>query len=108
MSYIGLLMRYVGLPMSRVALPTLLLTAAAALLAMTRQCAAGAPDVSSADDDQWVRNGRDVGGSYYSPLADINPSSLHRIGFVWDYHLGTRRGSRGDAAGDRRHHVCGR
>jgi len=78
--------------MSRVALPTFLLMAAAALLGMSQPCAAGAPDASSADGDEWVRNGRDAGGSYNSPLADINPSSLHRIGFVWDYRLGTRRG----------------
>lgn len=44
------------------------------------------------DEDQWLRNGRDAGGSYYSPLTDIDRRSVSRLGFAWDYHLGTKRG----------------
>lgn len=46
----------------------------------------------SPDDGQWVRNGRDAGGSYYSPLTDIDRHTVNRLGFAWDYRLGTRRG----------------
>ena len=42
--------------------------------------------------DQWLTPGRDIGGTYYSPLADISDQNIARIGFAWDYHTGTRRG----------------
>jgi len=44
------------------------------------------------EPDQWLTAGRDAGGTYYSPLADINSTNVGRLGFAWDYHLGTRRG----------------
>jgi quinohemoprotein ethanol dehydrogenase len=44
------------------------------------------------EPDQWLTPGRDIGGTYYSPLADINDQNIARIGFAWDYHTGTRRG----------------
>ncbi|MGO9632631.1 MAG: PQQ-dependent dehydrogenase, methanol/ethanol family [Steroidobacteraceae bacterium] len=59
----------------------------AAALGTSRPSIAGTPD-----EDQWLRNGRDAGGSYYSPLADIDRRSAGRLGFAWDYHLGTKRG----------------
>lgn len=50
-----------------------------------------AADGTQADDD-WRSNGRDADGTYHSPLADINRSSVSRLGFAWDYRLGSSRG----------------
>jgi quinohemoprotein ethanol dehydrogenase len=47
---------------------------------------------AASDPDQWFTTGRDGAGSYYSPLADINASNVARLGFAWQYSLGTRRG----------------
>ena len=67
------------------------------------QCAASPPaDVDAArlanaahEPDQWLAPGRDTQGTYYSPLAAINDKNVARLGFAWDYHLGTRRGLEG-------------
>ncbi len=45
-----------------------------------------------AEADQWFTPGRDVDGTYYSPLRDITPANVARLGFAWDYKLGTNRG----------------
>jgi quinohemoprotein ethanol dehydrogenase len=47
---------------------------------------------ASKEPDQWLTSGRDAGGSYFSPLADINSGNVARLGFAWEYRLGTRRG----------------
>src|SRR5450755_1437590 len=47
------------------------------------------------EPDQWFAPGRDTEGTYYSPLAAINDQNVARLGFAWDYHLGTRRGLEG-------------
>ena len=44
------------------------------------------------EPDQWFTPGRDIAGTYYSPLDDINDGNVERLGFAWDYHFGTRRG----------------
>jgi len=44
------------------------------------------------DGDQWLTNGRDVNGTYFSPLGDINKANIGRLGFAWQYRLGTTRG----------------
>jgi quinohemoprotein ethanol dehydrogenase len=44
------------------------------------------------EPDQWFTPGRDANGSYYSPLADVNAGNVARLGFAWEYKLGTRRG----------------
>ena len=44
------------------------------------------------EPDQWLSAGRDRAGTYYSPLADINASNAAKLGFAWDYALGTQRG----------------
>ncbi len=44
------------------------------------------------EPDQWLTAGRDTAGTYYSPLADVNAANVERLGFAWDYHLGTARG----------------
>lgn len=41
---------------------------------------------------QWFTSGRDHNGSYYSPLTDINQNTVARLGFAWEYRLGTNRG----------------
>jgi quinohemoprotein ethanol dehydrogenase len=44
------------------------------------------------EPDQWLTPGRDAGGTYYSPLDAINDKNVERLGFAWDYKLGTNRG----------------
>ena len=45
--------------------------------------------------EQWFTSGRDGGGSYFSPLRQINDQTVSRLGFAWEYKLGTRRGLEG-------------
>ncbi len=47
---------------------------------------------AAAEPDQWLMTGRDPGGTYFSPLKDINAGNVARLGFAWEYRLGTRRG----------------
>jgi quinohemoprotein ethanol dehydrogenase len=47
---------------------------------------------AATEPDQWLTTGRDGGGTYFSPLADINAGNVARLGFAWEYRLGTRRG----------------
>ena len=47
---------------------------------------------AATEPDQWLTTGRDSGGTYFSPLADINSGNVARLGFAWEYRLGTRRG----------------
>jgi quinohemoprotein ethanol dehydrogenase len=42
--------------------------------------------------DQWFTNGRDAGGTYFSPLTDVNRQTVAKLGFAWQYQLGTNRG----------------
>ena len=53
-----------------------------------------APRLAAADSEpgQWFTPGRDWQGSYHSPLADINAANVAKLGFAWEYQLGTRRG----------------
>jgi quinohemoprotein ethanol dehydrogenase len=44
------------------------------------------------DADQWLAPGRDADGTFYSPLEDIRADNVAKLGFAWDYRLGTRRG----------------
>ena len=44
------------------------------------------------DPDQWFTPGRDAQGTYYSPLDSINDRNVARLGFAWEYKLGTKRG----------------
>jgi quinohemoprotein ethanol dehydrogenase len=61
--------------------------------------AAGAGNVTAArlaaanaEPGEWFTPGRDGQGTYHSPLADINVGNAGRLGFAWEYQLGTRRG----------------
>ena len=47
------------------------------------------------EPDQWFAPGRDAEGTYYSPLNAINDGNVGRLGFAWDYRLGTHRGLEG-------------
>jgi quinohemoprotein ethanol dehydrogenase len=44
------------------------------------------------EPDQWLANGRDWRGGFYSPLDQIDARSVQRLGFAWSYDLGTARG----------------
>jgi quinohemoprotein ethanol dehydrogenase len=48
--------------------------------------------LAEAPADEWLTQGRDANGTFYSPLKDINAGNVARLGFAWDYHLGTDRG----------------
>jgi quinohemoprotein ethanol dehydrogenase len=47
---------------------------------------------TATEPDQWLMTGRDRGGTYFSPLTDINAGNIGRLGYAWEYRLGTRRG----------------
>jgi len=47
---------------------------------------------AATEPDQWLMTGRDTGGTYFSLLSDINAGNVARLGFAWEYRLGTRRG----------------
>ncbi len=61
-----------------------------------------APAVAQVDDarlkaangepGEWFTPGRDRAGTYYSPLELINDHNVQRLGFAWEYALGTKRG----------------
>jgi quinohemoprotein ethanol dehydrogenase len=48
--------------------------------------------LAAALPDEWLTPGRDAGGTYYSPLKDIDAGNVGKLGFAWDYRLGTNRG----------------
>jgi len=47
---------------------------------------------AEAEPQNWFAAGRDQDGTYYSPLAAINATSVAQLGFAWQYDLGTQRG----------------
>jgi len=47
---------------------------------------------AATEPDQWLMTGRDPAGTFFSPLSDINRGNVTRLGFAWEYRLGTRRG----------------
>ena len=49
-------------------------------------------DTVEREPGQWFTGGRDAAGSYHSPLTAINTQTAPRLGFAWDYTLGTHRG----------------
>jgi len=54
--------------------------------------AVSAASPTARDEDQWAASGRDIGGTYFSPLTDINRENAGKLGFAWEYQLGTKRG----------------
>jgi quinohemoprotein ethanol dehydrogenase len=47
------------------------------------------------EPDNWFTPGRDAEGTYYSPLDAIDDHNVSRLGFAWEYKLGTKRGLQG-------------
>ena len=47
---------------------------------------------ADAEPENWLANGRDQAGTYYSPLSQINARNVASLGFAWQYDLGTHRG----------------
>jgi quinohemoprotein ethanol dehydrogenase len=57
-----------------------------------KAAAIDAARLAAPEPDQWLTPGRDANGTYYSPLKDIDATNVARLGFAWDYRLGTNRG----------------
>jgi quinohemoprotein ethanol dehydrogenase len=57
-----------------------------------KAAAVDAQRLAGREPDQWLSPGGDANGDYYSPLKDIDRSNVAKLGFAWDYRLGTNRG----------------
>ncbi len=44
---------------------------------------------ADAEPQNWFTGGRDRDGTYYSPLANIDDRNVGRLGFAWEYDLGS-------------------
>jgi quinohemoprotein ethanol dehydrogenase len=66
--------------------------APAATAPAARAAAIDSERLARAEPEQWFTPGRDANGTYFSPLRDITPDNVRRLGFAWDYKLGTSRG----------------
>jgi quinohemoprotein ethanol dehydrogenase len=88
---------------SRLLLLGVLLIGAASLWRSASALAASAPrlpaDVDAArleaadgEPENWFTGGRDKDGSYHSALTAIDAGNVERLGFAWQYDLGTERG----------------
>src|SRR5260370_5143766 len=53
---------------------------------------AGRMKAAAAEPGNWLAAGRDEEGTYYSPLTRINSKNVGKLGFAWQYDLGTYRG----------------
>ncbi len=38
----------------------------------------------------WLTGGRDIGGTYFSPLRSVNAETVAGLGFAWEYDLSSR------------------
>jgi hypothetical protein len=47
---------------------------------------------ADAEPQNWFTGGRDIAGTYYSPLTGINAANIDQLGFAWQYDLATNRG----------------
>src|SRR5271156_4887014 len=47
---------------------------------------------ATSEPDNWLAEGRDQEGTYYSPLTTLNDKNVGDLGFAWQYDLGTYRG----------------
>src|ERR1700687_2967855 len=47
---------------------------------------------AAAEPENWYTGGGDRDGTSYSPLESINARNVRRLGFAWQYELGTTRG----------------
>ena len=46
---------------------------------------------ASTETDQWLTTGRDIQGTYYSPLTQINDKNVGRLGLAWERKTETYR-----------------
>ena len=60
--------------------------------APARAASAARPAPSQSGPGQGLTSGPDPGGTYFSPLRQINRGTVSRLGFAWQHHLGTSRG----------------
>lgn len=60
--------------------------------AATAAPVAAVAELSEGNPEEWFTAGRDGGGTYFSPLSDINTKNVSELGFAWERKLGTRRG----------------
>jgi quinohemoprotein ethanol dehydrogenase len=67
-------------------------TPPAAPPALLKAADVNAERLAAGEPDQWLTPGRDANGTYFSPLKDINAGNVAKLGFAWNYHLGTNRG----------------
>ena len=61
-------------------------------LAVSAYVVAVASGFDMDDAQNWYAGGRDLGGTYYSPLTQINQANVRRLGFAWQFVLDGRRG----------------
>lgn len=47
---------------------------------------------ADSEPQNWYTGGRDGGGTYYSPLSQIDVLTVSKLGFAWSYDLATNRG----------------
>jgi quinohemoprotein ethanol dehydrogenase len=47
---------------------------------------------AASEPGEWFTVGRDGQGTYYSPLDQINSGNVTKLGFAWEYRLGTYHG----------------
>ncbi len=69
----------------------LLLVSVLALAAsdrVVRHDHAGTTQPVIASDHEWSAYGGDAGGTRYTPLDDITPTTVHRLGVAWTYRTG--------------------
>jgi quinohemoprotein ethanol dehydrogenase len=46
---------------------------------------------ADSEPQNWFTGGRDQDGTYYSPLTTIDAKNVNRLGFAWQYDLGSPR-----------------
>src|SRR5882762_6639432 len=71
-----------------VALASLVAGAAVAAPAMSPLDGATARYLDSSDGRDWPGYGRTFGEQHYSPLAQIDPATIGRLGLAWSMDLG--------------------
>lgn len=47
---------------------------------------------TNSEPQNWLTAGRDEDGTYFSPLKSLNDVNVKRLGFAWQFDLGTNRG----------------
>jgi len=59
----------------------------------TGQATAEAQTTSDSAPQDWRTGGRDQNQDYFSPLRQVDATTVHRLGFAWSASLGTYRGA---------------